>query len=80
MVRDTPVISDVIDDVIIVIVISRFLKRYLKPKAPGYQLIHERCDESKGSFQRGVKRSSSSISRIPGRNRVAVKVGVVQMG
>ena len=31
-------------------------------------------------FQRGVKRSSGPISRIPGGNRVAVKVSVVQMG
>ena len=30
-------------------------------------------------FQRGVKRSSGPISRIPGGDRVAVKVGVVQV-
>src|SRR6218665_617580 len=50
----------------IVIVISKFLKRYLKAKrtrAPAY--IHERCDESKGGFPKGVKRSSGPISRIP---------------
>ena len=43
--------------------------------ASGHQLIHERCDESKG-----VKRSSGPIFRIPGGNREAVKVDVVQMG
>ena len=30
--------------------------------------------------QRGVKRSSGLISRVPGGNRVAVRVGVVEMG
>src|SRR6218665_2300295 len=38
--------------------------------APGHQLIHERCDESKGGFQRGVKRSSGPNSRVPGGDRV----------
>jgi len=33
----------------------------------------------RGVFQRGVKRSSGQISRIPGGDRVVVKVGVVQM-
>src|SRR6218665_1769343 len=38
----------------IVIVISKLLKRYLKAKrTKALQLIHERCDESKGVFQRG---------------------------
>src|SRR6218665_1532821 len=32
-----------------------------------------------GVFQRGVKRSSDPISRVPGGGRVAVKVGVVQV-
>ena len=32
-----------------------------------------------GVFKGGVKRSSGPISRIPGGERVAVKVGVVQM-
>jgi len=35
--------------------LSKFLKRYSKPSAPGHQLIHERCDESKGVFQRGSR-------------------------
>jgi len=49
------------------------------PNPPRHQLIHERCDESKGVFQRGVKRSLGPISRIPGGDRVVVKVGVVQV-
>jgi len=56
-------------------VISEFLKRYLKPCTPGHQLIHWCCNESKVT----VKRSSGQISRIPGGDRVAIKVGVVQM-
>ena len=44
-----------------------------------HQLIHEHCDESKGVFQRVVKRSSGPISRIPGGDRIAVKVGVLQV-
>src|SRR6218665_3050804 len=66
--------------IVIVIVISKLLKRYTKLSAPGHQLIHERYDESKGGFQRGVERSSGPISRVPGRDRVAVRVGVVEMG
>src|SRR6218665_3973532 len=65
---------------VIVIVFSRFLKRYLKPSTPGHQLIHECCDKSKEGFKKGVKRSSGPISRIPGGDRVAVRVGVVEMG
>jgi len=49
-------------------------------KSSGHQLIHERCNESKRGFKRGVKRSSGPISRVPGGNRVAVRVGVVEMG
>ena len=66
--------------VIIVIVISRFLKCYLKAKrtrAPAYSRALRRI---KGGFQRGVKRSSGPVSRIPGGDRVAVKVGVDDMG
>src|SRR6218665_396744 len=51
-----------------------------KRSAPGHQLTHELCDESKGGFQRGVKRNSGPISRVPGGDRVAVRVGVVEMG
>jgi len=51
-----------------------------KRSAPGHQLTHELCDESKGGFQRGVKRNSGPISRIPGGDRVTVTVGDVQMG
>ena len=61
------------------IVISRFLNRYLKAKrtrAPAQSRALRRIKEG---FQRGVKRSSDPISRIPGGDRVAVKVGVVQM-
>src|SRR6218665_3302829 len=48
-------------------------------KSQARQLIHERCDESKGGFPKGVKNSPGLISRIPGGDRVAVKVGVVQV-
>src|SRR6218665_2399300 len=67
-------------DIVIVIVISKLLKRYLKAKrtrAPAYSRALRRI---KGAFQRGVKRSSGLISRIPGGDRVAAKVGVVQVG
>ena len=62
------------------IVISTFPKRYLKAKstrAPAYSRALRRFKEG---FQRGVKRSSGPIFRIPGGDRVAVKVSVVQMG
>src|SRR6218665_3822069 len=64
---------------VIVIVISRFLKRYSKAKrtrAPSYSRALRRI---KGGFSKGVKGSSGPISRIPGGDRVAVKVGVVQV-
>ena len=59
----------------IVIVISKFLKRYSKAKrtrAPAYSRALRRI--------KGVKRSSGPISRVPGGDRVAVRVGVVEMG
>ena len=65
--------------IVIVIVISKLLKRYSKAKrtrAPAYSRALRRI---KGGFQRGVKRSSGPISRIPGGDGVAVKVGVVQV-
>src|SRR6218665_261730 len=64
----------------IVIVISKLLKRYSKAKrirAPAYSQALRRI---KGGFQRGVKRSSGPNSRVPGGERVAVRVGVVEMG
>ena len=64
----------------IVIVISKLLKRYSKAKrtrAPAYSRALRRI---KGGFQRGVKRSSDPISGLPGGDRVAVRVGVVEMG
>src|SRR6218665_2918080 len=60
--------------IVIVIVISKLLKRYSKAKrtrAPAYSRALRRI---KGGFQRGVKRSSGPDSR------VAVRVGVVEMG
>src|SRR6218665_972038 len=45
-------------------------------RAPAYSRALRRI---KGGFQRGVKRSSGPISRVPGGDRVAVRVGVVQM-
>ena len=66
---------------VIVIVISIFLKRYSKAKrtrAPAYSRALRRI---KGSFQGGgFKRSSGPISRVPGGDRVAVRVGIVEMG
>src|SRR6218665_3967483 len=65
--------------VVIVIVISKFPKCYSKAKrtkAPDYSRALRRI---KGGFPKGVKRSSGPISRIPGWDRVAVKVGVVQV-
>ena len=63
-----------------VTIISKFLKRYLKAKhtrAPAYSRALQRI---KGGFSRRVvKRSSGPIPRIPGGNRVVVKVDVVQM-
>ena len=67
-------------DIVIVIVISKLLKRYSKAKrtrAPAYSRALRRI---KGGFQRGVKRSSGPISRVPEGGRVAVRVGVVEMG
>ena len=68
-----------IELIISIILISRILKRYLKAKrtrAPAYSRALPRI---KGDFQKGVKRISGPISRIPRGDRVAVKVGVVQM-
>src|SRR6218665_1434278 len=66
--------------IVIVIVISKLLKRYSKAKrtrAPAYSRALRRI---KGGFQRGVKRNSGPNSRVPGGDRVAVRVGVVEMG
>src|SRR6218665_3752976 len=53
------------------------LKRYSKAKrtrAPAYSRALRRI---KGGFPKGVKRSSGPNSRVPGGDRVAVRVGVV---
>src|SRR6218665_2388640 len=66
--------------IVIVIVISKLLKRYSKAKrirAPAYSRALRRI---KGGFPKGVKRSSGPNSRVPGGDRVAVRVGVVEMG
>ena len=66
--------------IVIVIVISKLLKRYSKVKrtrAPAYSRAPRRI---KGGFPKGVKRSSGPISKVPGGDRVAVRVGVVEMG
>ena len=66
--------------IVIVIVISGFLKRYSKAKrtrAPAYSGALRRI---KGGFPKRVKGSSGPISRVPGGDRVAVRVGVVEMG
>ena len=65
--------------IVIVIVISKFLKRYSKAKrtrAPAYSRALRRI---KRGFPKGVKRSSGPVSRIPGEDRVAVKVSDVQV-
>jgi len=31
------------------------------PSAPGHQLIHERCDESKGGFPKGSREAQVRI-------------------
>ena len=67
---------------LIVIVISKLIKRYSNAKrtrAPAYSRALRRS-RIKGGFQWGVKRSSGSNSRVPGGDRVAVRVGVVEMG
>ena len=66
--------------IVIVIIISKFLERYFKAKrarAPAYSraLRRIKC----GFSRRVVKRNSGPIFRIPGVDRVAVRVGVVQM-
>ena len=66
--------------IVIVIVISKLLKRHSKAKrtrAPAYSRALRRI---KGEFPKGIKRSSGLISRVPGGDRVAVRVGVVEMG
>ena len=63
-----------------VIVISRFLKRYLKAKSTRAPAYLQALRQIKVFFQRVVKRSPGPISRGPEGDRVAVKVGVVQMG
>src|SRR6218665_1550392 len=47
--------------IVIVIVISKLLKRYSKAKPPGHQLIHERCDESKGVSKGGSREAQVRI-------------------
>jgi len=62
------------------IVISRFLKRYLKAKRTRAPAYSRALRWIKAGFQRGVKISSGPVSRIPEGDRVAVKVGVDEMG
>ena len=59
------------------IVISRFLKRYSKAHL-GTSLSTSAATNERG-FPKKVKSSSGPISRILGGDRLAVKVGVVQM-
>jgi len=60
--------------------ISRLLKRYLKAKCTRIQSYSRALRRIKGFFQTVVKGRSGLISRGPGGDRVAVRVGVVQMG
>ena len=66
--------------IVIVTVISRFLKRYSKAKRSRTPAHSQALRRIKGVFPKGVNRRSGLISRIPGGDGVAVKVGVVQMG
>ena len=66
--------------IVIVIVISKLIKRYSKAKRTRAPAYSRALRHIKGGFQRGVKRSSGPISRVPGGDRVAVRVGVVEMG
>ena len=64
---------------LIVIVISRFLKHYFKAKCTRAPAYSRALWQIKGGLPKGVKGSSGPSSRIPGGDRVAVKVGVVQV-
>ena len=56
-------------------------KALLKSQAhQGTCLFISTATNQRGVFQMVVKRSSGLISRGPGEDRVAVKVGVVQIG
>ena len=55
-------------------------KALLKSQAhQGTSLFASDATNQRGVFQRGVKRSSGPISGMPGGDRAAVKVGVVQV-
>jgi len=56
---------------------SKTLLKAKRTRVPAYSRALRRI---KGFFQRVVKRSSGPITRGPGGDRVAVKVGAVQMG
>src|SRR6218665_898101 len=55
----------------------KILKRYSKAKRTS---LFTSAATNQWGFQRGVKRSSGPISRVPGGDRVAVRVGVVELG
>ena len=63
------------------IVISELFSRAtLKSQAhQDTSLFTSAAANQRGIFTKGVQRSSGPISRIPGGDRVVVKVGVVQM-
>ena len=61
--------------IVIVIVIPRFLKLYSKPSA---SLFMSAETNQEGVFQRGVQEKLRSDFQNTRRDRVAVKVGVVQ--
>ena len=66
--------------IVIVIIVSELLERHSKAKltrAPAYSRALRRI---KGGFPKEVKRSSGPNSRVPGGDRVAVRVSVVEMG
>ena len=64
---------------IIVIVISRFLKRYSKAKRPREPAYSRALRRIKGGVKRSLGRFPEYVG-LPGGDRVAVRVGVVEMG
>ena len=62
----------------VVIVISKFLKRYSKAKRTGAPAYSRALRRIKGGFQEKLM-SDFQDTRTPGGDRVAIKVGVVQV-
>ena len=64
----------------VIVTVTQISKALLKSQAhQGTSLFMSAATNQMGAFQKGVKRSSGPISRIPRGDRVAVKVGIVQV-